>query len=529
MALSISQHRLIYILSLCLVAVGLPLSKALMSIGGILLAINFLLEGNFAVRWKKLRSNPIVIALLSVYLIHVVGLFWTDNYVFALKDLRVKLPLLLYPVVIFLTTPIHKKEFQLISGLFAAAVVITSFFSTYEYLQIKDNPLADFRSISLFNSHIRYALMVCLAYILLLNHAWNEEENVAARISYIALSIWLSIFVFILQSMTGIVIWLLCSYLLLLYTLSFIKSHVIKTAGFTVLIMTPIIIGSYLVLQIDAFYPDQNPDFSSLESHTPNGEAYTHDTSSLNLENGYFINLYLAPEELEREWNERSELDFWTAKDRSGEAVNATLIRYMTSKGLRKDSAGVHALTEEDIEAVENGVANVRFIYGNPIDNRIYTVIWEFDRLMNEKRVQGHSVTQRLVFWNTGWEIFKENWLIGVGAGDINNAFEDMYNKLEIKLQPEYRLRTHNQYLAIGVAFGCVGLIIFFSSIGLPFLLSENANSFIYIGFSIILYASMLNEDTLETQSGVTLFAFFNSLFLFRERYVSEPADKTFL
>lgn len=522
MVLSASQHRLVYIFSLSLVAVGLPLSKALMSIGGILLAINFLLEGDYLARWNKLSKNPLVITLLGVYILHLIGLVWTDNYAFALKDLRVKLPLLLYPTVIFLSDSIKRKEFQLIAGLFTIAVIVTSFFSTFEYLQIKDNPLSDFRSISLFNSHIRYALMVCLAYILLLNQAWNEEENLSARISYIIFAIWLSIFIFILQSMTGIVIWLICSYLLLLYTLSFIKSNVVKTAGFTVLIMTPIIIGSYLILQVDAFYPDQNPDFSSLESHTPNGEAYTHDTNSLNLENGYFINLYLAPEELEREWNERSELDFWTARDRSGEAVNATLIRFMTSKGLRKDSAGVHALTEEDIEAVENGVANVRFIYGNPIDNRIYTVIWEFDRLLNEKRVQGHSVTQRVVFWTTGWEIFKENWLIGVGAGDINNAFEDMYNKLDIKLQPEYRLRTHNQYLAIGVAFGSLGLILFLTSIVLPFLLTKNANSFIYIGFSIILYASMLNEDTLETQSGVTLFAFFNAIFLFRAPFNTE-------
>jgi hypothetical protein len=515
MLLKDSHHRWIFLLALCLVAVGLPVSKAFMSIGGLLLAANFLLEGRYYERWKKLISSPLLIALTSVYLVHVIGLLWTNDYAFAFKDLRVKLPLLLYPIVLALSDPLKRKEFLLLTGLFAATVILTSFISTYEYLQIRDQPNIDFRSISLFTSHIRYALMVCLAYLFLLHLAWNEDENIGARLSYTLLAVWLSVFVFILQSMTGIVIWLLCSYLLLLYTLSFIKSSRLKTIGYTALTITPLIVGFYIVLQVDAFYPDEKPDFSKLPSHTVGNEAYTHDTTSLNLENGHYINLFLAPEELEREWNKRSELKFWTDRDRSGQAVNATLIRYLTSKGLRKDSAGINALTDDDIEAVENGIANVRFIYGNPIDNRVYTVIWEFDRMMKEKRVQGHSVTQRLVFWQTGWEIFKEHWLFGVGTGDINLSFDDMYDRMNIKLLPEYRLRTHNQYLAIAISFGMFGVVVFLLSILLPFFLNAKANSFLYIGFSIILYASMLNEDTLETQNGVTLFAFFNALLLF--------------
>ena len=36
-------------------------------------------------------------------------------------------------------------------------------------------------------------------------------------------------------------------------------------------------------------------------------------------------------------------------------------MRYLTSKGLQKDAAGVKALTQQDIRNVENGIANVVF------------------------------------------------------------------------------------------------------------------------------------------------------------------------
>ncbi|MDB9710217.1 hypothetical protein OAB13_10010, partial [Salibacteraceae bacterium] len=55
-----------------------------------------------------------------------------------------------------------------------------------------------------------------------------------------------------------------------------------------------------------------------------------------------------------------------------------------------------------------------------------------------------------------------------------------------------------------------------------PFITMKSANSFLYIGFAIVIYASMLNEDTLETQTGVTLYAFFNVLLLFGIQALSE-------
>ena len=522
MILNETHHRWLFLIGLCLVAIGLPLSKAFMSIGGITLAVNFLLEGNLKAKFRTLISSPIILLLISVFIMHLVALIWTSDFGHAMKDIRIKLPLLLFPIIIPLSKPLSKKELHLVLGVFASTVLLTSFLSTWEYFQTKDNPSFDFRSISLFTSHIRYALMVCIAYLILLNLAWNEKSNASARVSYILLAVWLSIFVFILQSMTGIVAWLLCSYLLLIYTLSYIKISVFRIISLTVITIAPLIIGSYIAFHVDAFYPNEQPDFSELKTETAGGAHYDHDTNNLMLENGHYININIANYELEKEWNQRSNLTFWDSLDRTQQPINATIIRYLTSKGLTKDSVGINALTDQDILAIENGVANVRFLYGNPIDNRVYTVIWEFDRMMNEKRVQGHSVTQRFLFWKTGFNIFKENWLFGTGTGDINASYEKMYNQSDTEVNKKYRLRAHNQFLAFGVTFGVLGLSIFLLSIILPFITMKSANSFLYIGFAIVIYASMLNEDTLETQTGVTLYAFFNVLLLFGIQALSE-------
>lgn len=524
MPLKPEQHRWIYLAALALVAIGLPLSKAMISIGGITLAANFLLEGNFKQKFESLKSQPTIWLFVAVFVLHGLGLFWTTDFAHGIKDFKIKLPLLFFPIVIGLSPRIKRSEFLWIAALFSASVIFTSFFSTYKFIQIVDTPDADYRSISLFTSHIRYGLMVCMAFLILLNCAWNEEKKLWLRITYVAFAAWLGIFIFLLQSMTGIIVWLISSYVMLLYTLFHTKNLWIKRIGLSVLIAAPLITFGYLANQVKAFYPTEKVDFSSLEKYTAGGEKYGHDTTMLSIENGHYINLYIADKELRSGWKKRSDIVYPDGRDANGNFIYTTLIRYMTSKGLRKDSVGLQALSEADIKAIENGVANVRFIDSNPIDNRIYTVIWEFDKLIYEPNPEGHSVTQRLEFWQTGWEILKQNLVFGVGTGDLEIEYKGMYQKLDSNLAKEFQLRAHNQYLSIAIALGLVGFLVLIASIALPFFTLKNANTYLYIGFSIILYLSMINEDTLETQAGVTLYAFFNSFFLYALRSLS-PKD----
>ena len=213
-------------------------------------------------------------------------------------------------------------------------------------------------------------------------------------------------------------------------------------------------------------------------------------------------------------------INAWNA--RSDKKINSiyddgygSLVRYLTSKDLRKDAEGVSQLTDDDVMNIENGIANFNYIENPGLKTRIMKIMVAYDNYADDRDANGSSVFQRVEYIKASLNIIKENPIMGVGTGDISVAFNDYYEKSNSKLTIENRLRSHNQYLAITVAFGVVGLIWFLSSMLYPLFADKKNINYLYIVFLLIMMLSMLTEDTLETQIGVTLFAFFNSFLVF--------------
>jgi O-antigen ligase len=114
----------------------------------------------------------------------------------------------------------------------------------------------------------------------------------------------------------------------------------------------------------------------------------------------------------------------------------------------------------------------------------------------------------------TGWHIFTQNPFLGVGTGDVQASFDKAYDELNSPLKGDYRRRAHNQLLTFLITFGAIGFALVLFSFVAPFWSEPNARSLVYILFFVVAISSMLSEDTLETQVGVTFFAFFNSFLL---------------
>jgi len=126
---------------------------------------------------------------------------------------------------------------------------------------------------------------------------------------------------------------------------------------------------------------------------------------------------------------------------------------------------------------------------------------------------------QRMEFWRASANIIRENLLTGVGTGDLEKAFQDEYVKSGSLLDKEFRWRSHNQFLAIFATFGIFGLAWFIFSLLFPVLRLGKFHDYYFLTFFIIAMMSMLTEDTLETQAGVTFFAFFYSYYLFAKKF----------
>jgi O-antigen ligase len=213
-------------------------------------------------------------------------------------------------------------------------------------------------------------------------------------------------------------------------------------------------------------------------------------------------------------WEQRSEIPF-EGQDRAGHSIKGTLIRYLTSKGLRKDRNGLNALTEQDIRNIENGVASAVLMKHKGIRRRLDRILFEYESFRTGQNPNGHSVFQRIEFWKAGSGIISNNFWWGVGIGDVKRAFADQYNVMNSPLDEVHRLRAHNQWMTVWITSGLSGFLVFVLAWFTLFRRSSHARTMLFTAFFIIASLSFVTEDTLESQAGVSFFAFIGSVILF--------------
>jgi hypothetical protein len=285
------------------------------------------------------------------------------------------------------------------------------------------------------------------------------------------------------------------------------------------LLATSILIGALAVFFslksiVNDYYRINPLDVTKLEKFSSRGNPYFHDIYAPQTENGNLLGIYVQADEMRSAWNKRSSIQF-DSLNMKKDPVAYTLIRYLTSKGWRKDADAVERLSNQEVRAIEKGVANWIFLEKFSIRSRIYEFLRGYDYYKESGNPTGFTLMQRLEFWKASIGIIKENWVMGVGTGDMNIAFHQQYEKMHTKLSRDQRWRSHNQFLSIFIGFGIIGFLWFLIAIFYPPVMLGRKNDFFVITFLIISTLSMLTGDTIETQTGVTFFVLFYSFFLF--------------
>jgi len=120
----------------------------------------------------------------------------------------------------------------------------------------------------------------------------------------------------------------------------------------------------------------------------------------------------------------------------------------------------------------------------------------------------------RVFIWKSSIEIIKENFLFGVGTGDVKKNLFEKYKEKHIELALEEHLNAHNQYLQTFIAIGFIGFLLLISSIILPAIYAIKYKNLLYFLFLGMIGFHLLVESMLERQAGVVFYAFFN-VFLF--------------
>jgi hypothetical protein len=574
-----------YLLGLLMVAVGLTLSPFLMGMSQFWLALVWLVDGvvgnrdknvipcgssareggiyfrhDFKSKFSRFFHNKAAVLLVAFYLMHVVGMLWTSDFQYALKDLRVKLPILVMPFVLSSMEPLDRKRFNIVMLVYVLSVFIATQFSFIRYMQ---HNYEDVREISHFISHIRFCLNIVFCIAIIGRYLYNRGVSTPSTSSWTAgsttlgkqapelvegpsskaiiegpsqikypvpafgvkraidrflqwfLLLWFIYQIYIFESLSGYVI--LAAVVIVSAVYAFLQWKKGKGWRIAIGLFAVGAIAAVLVVLMFVVKPliEVKPvDFSTLEKKTAQGNYYWHDTVCFPVEDGKYVGLYFNRNELREAWSMRSNMPF-EGKTTNGENLETTLARYLTSKDLRKDAEGVMDLTDEDIHNIEQGVANYNNWKHPGLRARLSSTLFEYNLYRRYNNPNGGSLSQRIEFTRASFDIIGQHPWFGVGTGDVPQAFAQTYDEIHSPLKEEFRFRAHNQYFAIAVAFGLVGLALFLFVLLYPWFASKQNHTYLYMVFLTIMLLSMFPEDTLETQAGATLFAFFVSLLLF--------------
>ena len=213
-----------HIILICGIIVGVFSYAAINSICTGLLVINWIAEGNLKQKINTLRNSKIFWVLISLFLLHLLGLLYTSNFTYALKDLKIKLPIFFLPIVFIASPSLSVKEFRSILKVLLITALLSSIYGLYYYLRYFQVTFFELREMSQFISHIRLSLLNTIAafaaFYLLAKNNWRKLSF--ANLFYLMAGIWLFIFNGIMGARMGLVVFFI---LLLLGSIFLVIRH----------------------------------------------------------------------------------------------------------------------------------------------------------------------------------------------------------------------------------------------------------------------------------------------------------------
>lgn len=489
---------LLYHISWFLLAASVCLSKFSTSVFMFVCFITWLFSNSVAEKKQNFSAHKLKIFGCSVLLLVVIaGWIKTDNWSFALHDFKVKLPILLAPLFLLTGPEIDRKMVKRIFFGLSLGAVTAALLGHINYNFFTDQ--TDFRKLSPFISHIRLSLALCFAVVVFYDSFMSSKK--AYRWLYFIPLAYALYFVNILQSLSSLVIIPVLLFYVGMVNPPWRLGKILGRIALAVFVFSFILLSwkVYSIYKIE-FKEVHRP--ADPEEFTVNGNIYYHEYKDNSIENGAYVMMYVCDEELSREWEKKSNIAYLDTVNEF--PLRACLLRYMTSKGLRKDSLGFTQITQEEISAIEKGIANVNFLDGRGIATRIHIAMWELRRWRDGMQRHESSVSMRLFLWKSGFELIEQNLVFGIGAGDLQDAYVDVF-KNSIHHESTSIRRAHNQYLTVAIGGGMLACFFFLLWLISIFKSYDGTHKFLFTAGAIVYSMGMLWEDSLESQAGVAL------------------------
>ena len=133
-----------------------------------------------------------------------------------------------------------------------------------------------------------------------------------------------------------------------------------------------------------------------------------------------------------------------------------------------------------------------------------------------------NSTTIRMGLFKNGLTVFKNNFLFGVGTGDVITETVDELNRSHMNFLSKHYTGAHNQYLQTGLSLGIFGLILLILCIIYPLKYYFQTKNYLGICFVLIVLFSAVG-DTLLRASSLYFFSFFGSyLYVYNKKFTPD-------
>ena len=501
--------------ALILFMVALPFSEALISIAGVLLLITAFISPSKKTFAQRFQQNKELLIFSSIYSTYLIGLLFTSDFKWALYDLQKNIPYLIIPFAFIIAPQLSRVQLVNLLKIFVVAVsasaliTMISFYSKDEVSVLKAQEFG-------FIHHIRFSFQLVFSMIIVSVFLYREWRQTKGWLKLARLMLLCFLFLFLLwhQSFTGLLTFLVTAFVGFLLFISQIKNSGWKIVGWIGIALIIIVPGAYLINAVNRFYDVDQIEYAQIDQKTALGNPYHHDFQNKQIENGHYVGLYWNEAEMKEAWNNHSNIKY-DENGGNGYQIKYTLVRYLTSKNLRKDAAGVEQLSDLDIHNIEAGISNyILAEKGISLYPRIYTSIWELDTYFRSGYANQKSLAQRIEYAKAAFTIIKANFWFGVGTGNWKTAYREAYQKNHSQMDPARYGDAHNQYLNYMVKFGLIGLLWILFAIVYPVVKSRSYRNPIFFLFLISMLVANFGDSNFETHVGSSFFVLFYCLFI---------------
>jgi O-antigen ligase len=120
----------------------------------------------------------------------------------------------------------------------------------------------------------------------------------------------------------------------------------------------------------------------------------------------------------------------------------------------------------------------------------------------------------RLARWEAILELIKQSPFIGYGNGAETTLLKEKYFSKGLYISYLNEFNTHNQYLAVMLKTGIIGLLFFLFIIYFGYASAIRSKDLLLLSFMIIITVVSISENLLDLNKGIFFYGFFFSLLL---------------